>query len=368
MKSIFKLFSYKLIFSLPKNADFIIFSDHLHEYFFKYLDKKKCFIIKKKEIYIPVFLKVLNLRDIFDIHINYYTKLISLINPKIVLTFDSYNEQFYKFKNKINKNIKFLVCQKTPLFTEFRFFRQNKKFNSCDVIFSFGDLYNNKMKKYVDCKNVYNIGSFINNHNFKNINNEKKNLIILRTHSNFISKSEIKFLKNISKFIKEKKLKKYDILFKNKKNDELVFYLKKYLSYEELKSFNFIWRKGKNNFLAKNRSYKIANTYRNILFDRSSMGFEMLAKRKRVICLNFSKKIDEDFCLKNNKKFKVIHFNKNKTIKRETIYTVKNYEDFKKRLSQFDLKKNDNRLFLKTLPFDPGNSIFKQKLKSILKN
>ena len=67
------------------------------------------------------------------------------------------------------------------------------------------------------------------------------------------------------------------------------------------KSFNFIWRKGKNNFLA-NRSYKIANTYRNILFDRSSMGFEMLAKRKSNA--KFFKKIDEDFCLKNNKKFR----------------------------------------------------------------
>ena len=53
---------------------------------------------KKKKIYIPVFLKVLNLRDIFDIHINYYTKLISLINPKIVLTFDSYNGNFINLK------------------------------------------------------------------------------------------------------------------------------------------------------------------------------------------------------------------------------------------------------------------------------
>ena len=48
MKSIFKLFIYKLIFSLPKDIDFIIFSDQHHEYFFEYLDKKKCFVIKKK--------------------------------------------------------------------------------------------------------------------------------------------------------------------------------------------------------------------------------------------------------------------------------------------------------------------------------
>lgn len=368
MKSIFKLFIYKLIFSLPKDIDFIIFSDQHHEYFFEYLDKKKCFVIKKKEIYIPAFLKVLNFRDIFNIRLNYYCILISLINPKIVLTFDSYNEQYYKFKNKINKNIKFIAFQKTPLFTEFRFFRQDKKFNSCDIIFSFGNLYTDKLKKYINCKNIYNIGSFINNHNYKHINNKKKNLIILRTHSNFISKSEIKLLKNVSKFIREKNLKKFDILFKNKKNDKLVYYLKKYLSLNELDSFNFIWRKGENNFLARNRSYNIANKYKNILFDRSSMGYEMLAKKKKVICLNFSKKIGEDFCLKNNVKFKVINFNTKKIIKKKIIYSFKNYEDFKKKLSFFYLKKRDNNLFLETLPFDPGNSFFKQKLKSILKN
>ena len=100
MKSIFKLFNYKLIFNILKDKDFIIFSEQLHEYFFEYFDKKKCFVIKKKEIYVPAFLKILNFRDIFDIHLNYYSKLISLINPKIVLTFDSYNEQYYKLKKK----------------------------------------------------------------------------------------------------------------------------------------------------------------------------------------------------------------------------------------------------------------------------
>ena len=86
------------------------------------------------------FLKILNFRDIFDIHLNYYSKLISLINPKIVLTFDSYNEQYYKLKKKINRNIKFIAFQKTPIFTEFKFFKQDRKFNSCDIIFSFGNL------------------------------------------------------------------------------------------------------------------------------------------------------------------------------------------------------------------------------------
>ena len=140
MKSIFKLFNYKLIFNILKDKDFIIFSEQLHEYFFEYFDKKKCFVIKKKEIYVPAFLKILNFRDIFDIHLNYYSKLISLINPKIVLTFDSYNEQYYKLKKKINRNIKFIAFQKTPIFTEFKFYKQDRKFNSCDIIFSFGNL------------------------------------------------------------------------------------------------------------------------------------------------------------------------------------------------------------------------------------
>lgn len=44
MKSIFKLFNYKLIFNILKDKDFIIFSEQLHEYFLSILIKKNALL------------------------------------------------------------------------------------------------------------------------------------------------------------------------------------------------------------------------------------------------------------------------------------------------------------------------------------
>ena len=366
MKGIFRFFPYKIFLKIPKDKDYVIFADNLHEYFFRYFGKNKCFVIKKKEIYLPALIKAINLNNFFNLKLNYYINLITKINPKLVLTFDSYNEIFYKFKSYLPSKIKTIVVQKTPLLSEFRLFKHDRKKNFCDIIFTCGDSCNYKLNKFIKYNNLYNIGSFINNYNYKKIKDIKSNLIILRTHSNFISKSEIFFLKNLSRYIKEKELETFDVLLKNKKNNELKFYFKKFLTQDELKSFNFIWRNGKSNYLSKNRSYMIANSYKNILFDRSGMGYEMLAKNKNVICFNFSNKLNEDFCLKNKKNFRTIDVIKKKKFKKKIFHHYTNYKNFKKRLLQFYSMKSKKNYEIKNLPFYPDKSIFKQKMKNIL--
>ena len=272
LKKIKKLHTLKIFFYLPKRKSILLY-DEIHSLILRETIKKDFNILKTREleIYFWIFLKQIIL---FDFKFSTYCKnYIKFTKPKVIVTFNDRKSRFYELKESF-KNINFISIQ-NGIHDENFFKKYTFNRCKCDYFFIFNKNYIKSYTKYIKSKYIV-FGNFKNN--LIKINKTKKN-------NNFLLISEFdeandnimdfhKKLLNLIKLYFLNSNKKIHILLRRYDHrvvNEINFYKKIFQSNCVFQKSNY-WKK----------SYKILDKYENIIFVRSALGYESIARKKKV--------------------------------------------------------------------------------------
>jgi len=269
----------KFRFNLPIKKKILLF-DEVHSETLKEIIKKDFDILKvrdEKVIYFWIFLKQI---IFFDLRFRTYCKnYIKFISPKVVITFIDTNIDFYELKNCFN-NIEFISIQNGVRTLDWFKSKRIKISENlrCDHLFVFNKYYIKEYQKIIN-SNYHVTGGFKNNI-VKFSKTKKNNNFLLISELGFGLDDEIYFNKNkklltfISSYM-SKNNKKIYILIKSKdsllQQKEIIFYKKIFQSNCIFKK-SFEWKK----------SYKILDKFENIIFMYSTLGYEAIARKKKV--------------------------------------------------------------------------------------
>ena len=272
-----KLNKVKFRFDLPVKKKILLY-DELHSWALKEIIKKKFNILKirdEKEIYFWIFLKQI---IFFDFKFKTYCKnYIKFISPKIVVTFIDTNIDFYELKDSF-KNIHFISIQngiRTPDWFKSKRMKTSKNLK-CDHIFVFNKYIKNKYSNYINSK-YHILGTFKNN--IAKVNKTKNNNhFLLISEFEKSTKVKLNFKKKLLNFINLYRLKtnkKIHILLKSKdsfKQKEEISFYKNFFQSECIFLKSLKWK----------QSYEIIDRFENIIFMYSTLGYEAIARKKKV--------------------------------------------------------------------------------------
>lgn len=271
-------------FDLPKKNKLLLF-DEIHLSSAKKIFKRKFNVleIRYKKIYFWIYLKQIIFFDFkFDTYCKNYIKFTS---PKVIITFNEARYQIYTLKNEF-KNINFIAIINGLRYEHW--FKKNKKTwpksLRCDYIFVINKYFGSKYRKLVK-SNFLTHGHFRNN--LVKINKtkfRKQFLYISQTHegSSFVDYEELKHKTKLLKLINLyliKNNKKIHILLRRTKNNPRQSIEANF--YKEIFKSNCVFYQS---HLWKEK-YKILDQFENIMFLTSTMGYEAIARKKKVVCL-----------------------------------------------------------------------------------
>lgn len=290
---------------------------------------------------------------------DYILTFISKVSPKVVLTFIDNYILFYELKNHFPE-IKFIAVQngfrhKSQL-DDFKKHKNKRLF--VDYLFTFGKNSEIFYKKFLRCNNYIKLGSFRNNNIKLGKSSEKKNILFI---SQFKSKNlfknddynvESKIIKIINIFCEKKKIKLFLATASIKDHIEE----KNFLLSKLPKKHNVCEIKKKNRY----QNYSLINKFETVVFVDSTLGYEAIARKKKVIpisCRKDRRKTISPFGFptkKNNKGFFFTNFCREKEIFRvlNNVYNLpkkkwqKNYQE---KLDKFMIFNKNNIILKKTV-------------------
>ena len=285
IKSIFnnfkRFFKIKFRFDFPDPKKILLF-DEVHSLVLKEIIKRdfNIFYIRKKEIYFWIYLKqIIHFDFSFKTYCNNYIKYTS---PKVVVTFNDARLEMFELKN-IFEEICFITIvngvrsQKWFIDKE----RWPKKLK-CDYIFNINKYYNRKYQKIIE-SNCKAVGHFRNNLvKVGKTKFQKKFLFISQNHlippvgnSDDFKNFKEKLMININSYLL-KKNQKLHILLKAQKNS--LNYRHEVDFYEKCLNSNCVFYESSN----WKKKYEIVDKFENIIFMFSSMGYEAIARKKKI--------------------------------------------------------------------------------------
>lgn len=266
-------------FDLPKKNKLLLY-DEIHWQSLKEIIKIEFNILelRKKRIFFWIYLK-----QLFFLDISFKTYSINYIKytaPKIIITFNDARFKMYYLK-KYFKNISFISVMNG--YRHDKWFKTNKKL-----------WLNNKKKLYGDyffVLNKYYIPKYQNliNSEFNLLGHFRNNSVKIsntKFHGQFLYISQtweekedinfhIKLLSFINLYLSRSNKKIHILLRRTTKNkllkDEIDFYKKIFQSNCVLHQIDE-WKK----------KYKLIDNYENIIFTLSTMGYEAIARKKKV--------------------------------------------------------------------------------------
>ena len=354
-----KFLKARWIYKKPKHKKFILYDLAHSNYLLNYIRKENTAIYhtRGEEINFFVLYKAIISFGLRNIRKNYKKIFFDYIKPRVVVTMMSNYTAFYELKNEF-PNITTIAIQ-NDLGNE-NFFKilknQRKNSFSCDYFLFFSSSFRKKIQRYICVKKKsFIIGSFRNNfHKYKSLNN-KKILFISKCNKGQTALNEILLLKQIIKYLIKNKAGKIDISLKTK-DPSIINYFKNNLNKD------FI------NIIPKKNNYSLIQKYKNIIFTDSTLGYECLAKGKKIISFGLGS-LNKNWCIKNgfnpiNKFGYPAKFNdngfcwSNKSSKKDINNLLKSILSM--RQSTFDKKVKNIRE--KIMDYDPENSKFKRLL------
>ena len=279
INSIKLFFRIKFLFNLPKKNKILLY-DEIHAAILKKIIKKDFNIlnIRSKKIYFWIYLKQV---IFFDFSFKTYSKnYIRFTSPKVIITFNDARFQMYELKSDF-KNISFISVMNGLRFEKWfkgrtKLFPNNIKKFKGDYFFTLNKYYIPKYQKLL--KSDYRIlGHFRNNLvEVKKTKFPKQFLLISQIHGDKILYNfHKKLLYFINLYLTNCNKKLHILLRRTKKQpsqvDEINFYKKIFKSncvfHESSK-----WKK----------KYQIMDKFENIIFSFSTMGYEAIARKKKV--------------------------------------------------------------------------------------
>lgn len=269
-----------------------------------------------------------------NLKINYLVGYINSVNPKIIVTFNDIDLNFYKLNKYLSPKIKMIAIQHTlKIKKNWKFFTKSKiNFkNNYNVLFSKN--YSKIYSKYIRSKQF--IGGSFRNNFFKKNRVKKKNILFISSikENNTLEKNmfsrEKKTVQNLSDYSKKKCIG-FTILTKNvdRKNYKKMLDLDLNCDFIDT---NIIMNK-----------YKFLDKFELSIFIDSTLGLETLSRGNKVLSIphkrnyniikgffveknlnfsNFEKKVDELFYMKKNLW--------NKKIKEESNFIIYDYKNKK---------------------------------------
>ena len=294
MKKILKLLKATYEFKKPPKKNIVFFDiQHVNLIVSKFKikpDQYTTIYSRLEKINIYILIKSL-FSSYFKFNLfNYYLEFIKYTNAKIVITLIDNNVTFYKFKQYL-PHIKFISVQnghRSETRDWFLTLKKNSNFRKIlksDIYFTFNKEYGNKINQYINCQ-IKPIGSFRSNFVTKKKTQKKKTIL-------FISQFRKKYQMLDDNFHVEKKLlplinqycisKKYNFFIlgtslENYKEEKIFFKL-------IINSNN--WKFLKKRKYTKN--YELLDKFENIVFIDSSLGYEAIAREKKVVVFSLRK-------------------------------------------------------------------------------
>ena len=315
----------------------------------------------EKEIYFWIFLKQI---IYFDFKfITYCKNYIKFISPKILITFIDTNREFYELKNFFKK-INFISIQdgcrveKNTMFYNKAYIKSQKL--ECDNSFVFNKYYIKEYQRIIK-SNYHVLGNFKNNLIQIKRKKRNKNFLFISQYSKN-HKRNLKFIKKLANLINlylSMSNKKIYILLRYKENlgqnEEKNFYKKIFQS-------KCIFKR--NTHYAK--SYELLDEFENIIFLYSTLGFEAIARKKKVAIFspikNFDGKLNFAWPAPYQKKFNF--FSSRKLTYNEIKRVLKNISN----CSQANWEKKYYRIIKDQLYFNKSNTRLKNVIYKFLKN
>ncbi len=355
-------FKARWVFQRPLKKKFVIYDLANSYIIFKYISQKQSAIYFTRWEEINFFILCFSIvkYGFKDVRKSYKKAFFYLIEPKVVITLMSSQIAFYKLKKQF-PNIITISIQNSVGSLEFMKLLKHakKKSLSCDYFLFFSEDFKRLYEKFISIeKKSVIIGSFRNNFFYKKSSNKKKLLFISKANWNIKGAlNEIILLNLIIKFLKKNKMGKIDICLKT--NDEIVKdYYRKNLNQSYI------------NIINKKNNYLITDNYENIIFTDSTLGYECMAKGKKIISLSLGS-LKKNWCLKNNftpiNKFGYPYKIKNEGFcwsnscsEKKVIKLLKNILHMKQSSFNRNIKAYKNKIMF----FDQQNSKFKKLICS----
>jgi surface carbohydrate biosynthesis protein len=303
----------KLDFKILKKKNTLIYdiysAEELKDYFDRitteFLDTRYAKI--NVNIFIKSFLEKLFFKKLTLSQI-YILNYIKSVEPSYVITYQDQSFFFFTLK-KYFPEVKFIIVQASMIFPGYLWslYHLNKmnikEKYKIDFFFVFGESFKRIFSKYFDSEFII-IGSFRNNlvsfqknkskdlvfiSGFKSI--LRKKIILLRnggsiTGENYYYKSDQNILKFLLIYCKKKKIN-LKILLRSTNRNQLELSKEKIFFSESLgknQDIQFIHKKNRYSV------YKLINRFNYFVTQDSTLGYEILSKRKRVGFINIREK------------------------------------------------------------------------------
>lgn len=362
----------KKVFFIPKRKNYLLFNKN---------SEVLIFLIKKNYQILPTLQQEINFYILFKIflkfkftELNYYKEYISIIQPRIIITFIHNDLIFYKIKFCF-KNILFIAIQNgisdDPIISKIY---KNKLY--CDLVCLIGR-QEKKFYKFIKTRTI-DVGSVLNNETYKksgNFANKKKLIGFIsqyRTYkSSFFDLLDLKDMKKEKKFLNQMFSKNEPILLSLladyciKNNYKLAiianYYKNSNESHQEYNFYKFIFKKFINlkwSLLAKKNifsNYHFLHKPSLLISFESTLGLEALARGIRVLRFQremFNRCQSVWVYYKKNGKFFSRNFNKKEVFKKiDNILSMTNYPQ---------LKYYNNIKLSSLIKLDPGNTTLKK--------
>ena len=349
-------------FDFPKKKKILVF-DEVGSHIFKKIIKKNFNILKvrdDREIYFWILLKQIIFLDFK--FFTYCKNYINFTSPKIVITFIDNRIMFYELKNNF-RNIKFVSVQnghRTKISFKDKIKHLNKKNLNCDHFFVYNKYYKEKFSKFIKSK-FHIVGNIKNN--FVSIDNSK-----LNNHFLYISA----YRKNNKKRMKlEKKILGLINLYLSSTNRQLHILTRTKNYFEQREEIEYFKKIYKSSCVFPKttgweKTYKIIDRYENIIFIFSSLGYEAIAREKKVVIFptKTENHLNEYVILNASERKRLNFFRVNKFTYKETRRVLNNIS----KCSYNVWKKKYFSVIKDQLYFDKNNTKFKKVLSKILKN
>jgi surface carbohydrate biosynthesis protein len=390
LRKIKTIINCRLEFKILKKKSTLVYDIYAAESFRNYFDRETTEFLdtRYKKINVYIFIKSF-LENFFCRKLTlsqiYILNYIKFINPNHVITYQDQNFFFFTLKKYFPK-VKFIIVQASIIFpgylwSPYHLNRMNiKEKYKIDFFFVFGESFEKIFSKYFDSEFIV-LGSFRNNlisaqktkikdlvfiSGFKSA--LKKTSVLLQngksiTGENYYYKSDRILLNFLITYCKKKEIN-LKILLRSQDNDLQESYKEKYFFSEFMeKGVDVKFIKKEDRF----SSYKLINNFNYFVTQDSTLGYEVLSKRKRVAFINIREKVGKilsygkhRFGWPNsypvNKFFWTNSINyKDMTKSLDFIYSCKK-EIWQKKVSQF----GDPIII-----FDNNNTIFRKKMREI---
>jgi len=304
-------FSIKFSISKPKPEEFLIYDYFTGKFFlrFFYASQNNFIYTRKEKINLYVFfISITNLlksRTDKNFYFEYIKNYIQITNPKIILTINDQDTNFWLLK-KFFPKVVFIVIQNSLTFSgensvvsrlkeSKNFFRKLE----IDYLFVYGEGRIREFTKYLKVnKKVIPIGSFKNNFYINSKIKSSNKIVYISQFKNSPLNSINQSLYNLDKLI-------LDLLLEfSKMNNLKIFILNKQkkVSMQQLEEnyFRNILGEGNFTFLKESSPYEVLNNYNFYINIDSTLGYEALARGKRVAFFNLRQKMTGDLSFKDN--------------------------------------------------------------------